>query len=148
MFISQNSSPRYDLPSTVKILIDQASKSQQEWPRGWSTKVLLNAELQSLRETQSPEPMGHKGKQYHYKLGWESNPEFVSLILLLDTLGQCSLQMDDMSFWCEFLSFSNGILLQEAFLGALLPEPGKCWNMFWWNNCFCANLSFINFYNQ
>ena len=29
-FVSQNSSARYDLPSIVKILIEQASKSQQE----------------------------------------------------------------------------------------------------------------------
>lgn len=63
------------------------------------------------------------------------------------TWSMLSLQMDDVS-WCEFLSFSNGILLQEAFLGALFPEPGKC------ELCFdeiiasvLTSLLLINFYN-
>lgn len=59
-FTSRNSGHRCDLPSTVKTLTEPASKSQQGQPGGWSTKLSLNIEQQSLRETLSHEPTGHK----------------------------------------------------------------------------------------
>ena len=137
-----HSNTRYNLPSIIIELTEQASKFQREWPLGWPTRALPNAELWSSRETRSHGPTGHTRQQRGYATGRQSTPGICSPdYASRHTLDNAACGR----MRCFFDAKSSPLITEYYFkrhpLEIFPPEPGKCEIMFWQSVYFFANLS-------